>query len=529
MKKLFLLLLMGLIALVPMASASVRTDGMGIQPVQDADLDTIWTFPQDIEDYALVDFRFDAEGNMDWDEGNEWGGIIADMPKIGKLGIYLRRPFNSGTLWGGRDYINAQYGSILTGSISWGNLLNVSMSADNVSLPGRQVGRQGTNFSMPNWPGPYDYINQPENKIDLFKSFAAGDGILGLRLNFASNKSDNQFPNEDQSYTEVDADGYDGTVYTSRASEGGSSVIGIDLGYGMKDLGPFNDFDVSAGYSMGSYRHSQTVEMVRHYDTTPSPAEAEPQLDVDGDGISEIRFALRGKNELTEDVALVTNVGVKLGKLAVKRTSRLDFDDNGDFTSVAGESYDRTREYKNTGIVLTTNTVHSVNEGSGKVICGLNFISNKGEWTHTTLYNDAGSAAINQVDDESGESLEISYMGAWINIAVEASLKSWLLVRGGMSKDVLGMTKMKVTSYTNTNTAGTAYDVEMIAEDKWNDLNDVLFTFGVGVEHKNWVIDLVFDQSTVENTLKNTNYGEGLLYDGDVVGNAAKLQVKYLI
>jgi hypothetical protein len=535
MKKLLVVLMMGLIALVPMASASVRTDGMGIQPVQDADLDTIWTFPQDIEEYSLVDFRFDAEGNMYQAYmdvgGDEWGGIIADMPKIGKLGIYLGRPFNSGTAWEGRDYINAQYGSILTGSISWNNLMNVSWSVDPTYPGWAQPNYEDTSFSFPNWIGGLDYIDQPENKIDLFKTFAVGDGVLGARLNYAANKA-SWMDNSSQSYTEGDDDGYENNVITERSNKNGCRVIGLDLGYGMEDLGPFAKFDIAAGYSMGSYTKTLYDSYVVHYDTAPSPEPLPPSGGVEGDGINEIRLALRGSQELTEDVDFVTNLNVKFGKLALKYDRLRDWNGDGDYEDNTGsyETEIRTREYKNKSMQLGMNTVHSVNEGTGKVICGLNLVSTKGEWTHTDLYNEDGEATADQVMSDSGETMQISYMGAWINIGVEAALKSWLMVRGGMSKDFLGVSKTKIVTYDDVNDDGNGWDVEMTAEDKWNDLNDVLFTFGIGVEYKNSVVDLLFTESAVENTLKDNDFGEGLLYDGDVLdSDAAKLQVKYLI
>jgi len=158
------------------------------------------------------------------DDDDEWGGIVHKDPYIGNWGLYVGRPFNGAPLTG-TMYIDSLFGSITDGIGTWDDRLS--------------FGGSGA-LDIPGWT-----VIDPENKVDLFKAFAAGNGVLGLRVNYAhiglsnSDEVNNTSP-------AVDISGVTGEF------DGKASVIGIGLGYGLKDLGPFNALDIGVGYKMGS-------------------------------------------------------------------------------------------------------------------------------------------------------------------------------------------------------------------------------------------------------------------------------------
>jgi len=333
MKKILLLVLVCFMALVPLtASASVRTEGMGVLPQQVDDLDLIWLFPQKIDEYSLVDYRMEYLGPTD-----EWGGIIHKDPYIGNWGLYVGRPFNGAPQINPEDhmYIAALFGSIIDGMNTWETRLN---AMDDVGALGK-----------PWWNA---LENDPENKLDLFKSFAVGDGVLGVRLNYASQKNNGQFEySENVTSTAVDYSG----VYEDGVQK--SSVIGIDLGYGMKDLGPFNALDLGLGYWMGSIDEEDNDYQLN---TAGTAYVAEQQEKLEGDGINEIVFNARAVKEASENTNIVTNLGFRTSKLAVKYTNN-HFNPDGSAVTAVGESELSTAEHKNTFVGLGINCNHKVN------------------------------------------------------------------------------------------------------------------------------------------------------------------------
>jgi hypothetical protein len=488
-----LMLLLGLVLVSP-AFASVRTDGMGIMPVQDNDIDLIWVFPQAIDDYAVVDYR------MGWLDGvdDNWGGVIHRDKCIGNWGVYLGRPFMGNYM--GVDYLDAAMGgSILTGAGSWDGIMSYM------------------DTYIANWG-----VADPQNKVDLFKTFKAGNGVLGLRINYATNNDEDD--DDLETWTENDANGYEPGEQISWEDNFGENVIGVDLGYGMKKLGPFNNFDMAVGYSIGSYKNDDNYIYQNAADTGPIE---HSHYDFEGDGISEMRLALRGVKEMTDVTKLVVNGNLKMGKLAFKYDARLDTDNDGVLGEVAGEYDSATEEYKNTSFGLGVNCVHTVHDGWGKVVAGLNLSSSKGTWNSTEYTSLAGSVVADQIVD-TGENFEeetLSNMSIWANIGVEANLLKWLQIRGGFNKDIMG--KSKWTEMVPTTVVTNAYQSVANAEETWTDLNDVLMTFGIGITYKNWNIDLLTTTESIEDFMGDATLGSGILYQGHVLNDIVMGQLTY--
>lgn len=499
MKKLLLLLLIGFMAVAPMASASIRTDGMGIMPQQAEDLDLIWLFPQKVTEYSVVDYRMEYLGDTD-----EWGGIIHNDPYLGHWGLYVARPFNNMDDYNstGYPYIAARGGSILTGRMSWGDRLSLF---DSGSGPASMIGMM------------LDIV-QPQNKIDLFKAFEAGNGTLGLHINYAAAGGSGSLTDN-----EGDASGPEPGDMVSVEMKLKTRVIGLDLGYSISDLGPFKTFDMAAGYSMGTVDGEMLANIQNAADTGTFTPEVGT---LEGDGISEIRLNLRGVKEASEDTDVLVNLNARMSKLAVNMIEE-DMDGNEVLGDNDGEVWMYSTEYKNTFAELGLACNHSVNNGMAKVVAGLNFTYSKSAYTFGEFYNLAPSTVADQIDNGAGSTeMTQSFLGVWANVGVEANLLKWLQFRAGMSKDLIGNWKM--TYNEPYSLIANAYESSEEFEMSMTPMSSAaLLTFGVGVNYKNWNIDLLLTKYGIENFLSDGNFGEGLLYSGDVVGDIVKGQIKY--
>jgi hypothetical protein len=474
---------------------------MGVLPQQVDDLDLIWMFPQKIDEYSLVDYRME-----DLTDDDEWGGVIHKDPYIGNWGLYVGRPFNDQSTYPysyEHAYIYTMYGSIVDGVGTWATRLNAMGTVGALGKP---------------WWSALD--NDPENKLDLFKSFAVGNGVLGLRLNYASQKEDGEFSySENVTSTPVDYSG----VYEEGVQK--SSVIGINVGYGMKDLGPFNAMDLGLAYYMGSLTEE---DLDYDLNTAGTAYVIEEEETLEGDGISEIAFNARAVKEASENTNLVTNLGFRTSKLAVQYT-RNEYNADGSLVTGAGEIEVSTAEHTNSLIGLGLACNHKVNGGTGLVVGGLNFQYAKGSWTSEDRVNAAASSVVDRIDTgyNDGYEVDMTYMGVWANIGVEANLKSWLQVRAGFSRELMASAKREDTGGWNVNAGGTAYQDTWADEESEDSIEDTVVTFGVGVTHKNWNVDLLVAKSGVEDFLRDADFGEGLLYSGTALSGIAKAQLKY--
>jgi len=498
MKKLLLFVLVGFIALAPMASADVRTDGMGVRPQQVNDRDLIWLFPQEIENYSLVDYRMEYLGDTD-----EWGGIIHEDPYIGKWALYVGRPFNGAPYWSstGSMYITSLFGGIIDGNSTWYEKMSFMGSGmmDNAN-----------------------YIADPENKFDLFKAFPAGNGTVGVRVNFAHSSMN---MSEEDVYTSTDPD-WSGP-WDSYA--GKTQVIKAVVGYGMKDLGPFSAFDVAAGYAMGSYDRDM---MSYQNNTTNTGSTLDEEETLKGDGINEINLDVRAVKSATEDTDLVTNLNFRTSKLAFEYNYDA-YNADGTPVSAVGNHTVNTAEYKSTFIGFGVNCNHKVNEGTGMVVGGVNVQYAKASWTSEDLYNAANSLVVDRIDTNwnSGDEMEMKWLGLWANVGVEANLLKWLQFRAGMSHELVGAVKMTMTDVSSLDTATNAFQDTETTEVSVDIPEDTVMTFGLGITYKNWNIDLLVSKSAIENFLQDGNLGEGLLYaagpnDG-VLDGIAKADITY--
>jgi len=232
--------------------------------------------------------------------------------------------------------------------------------------------------------------------------------------------------------------------------------------------------------------------------------------------------------EASDNTNIVANIGFRTSKLAVEYTA-VDYNPDGTQVTTAGAVLDSTIEHKNSLIGLGVNCSHKVNGGTGLVVGGLNFQMASGTWTSEDMENAAGSTSLTIINDGygSGDELEMKWMGLWANIGVEANLTSWLQVRGGLSHEVIGSLKITETDVSALNAAGTAYQDTDTTETSIDFPEDVVMTFGVGVSHKNWNVDLLVTKDAVEDLLSDANFGEGILYGGNVLDDIVKGQIKY--
>jgi hypothetical protein len=394
-------------------------------------------------------------------------------------------------------YATSLFGSIIDGNSSWNEKLSI-VGSGAIDMGGD--------------------IYDPENKFDLFKAFAVGNGVLGIKLNYAHSSMK---MNEEVNVTSGTPDYAGETGYY----DGSTSVIALNVGYGMKDLGPFNALDLGLGYAMGSYLRDQVDNQLN---TAGTAYVLDDQETLEDDGISEINFAARAVKEASENTNLVTNLAFRTSKLALEYAYDA-YNADGSAVSAMGNHLLSTVEHKSTFIGLGLACNHKVNGGTGLVVGGLNFQYAKGTWTSEDLYNDTNSLTVNLIDDSwnSGDEMEMSWMGVWANVGVEANLMSWLQVRAGLSHELIGKMSMNMTEVYNLNTTSSAFEDTSTDEMSMDLPDDTVMTFGVGITHKNWNVDLLVSKSGVEDFLRDADFGEGLLYSGTMLQGIAKAQIKY--
>jgi hypothetical protein len=179
--------------------ASARIDALATDPRLVEDYDLIWLYPNKVLEYKnTVDFRLNEgpfstgyPNNGAFGGGNdEWGGLLIEEETIGGvLGIYVNRP---NRLYTAAHRTNTNYGTL--SGYYW-----------------YYAGGAMANGATAPW-----------NILDVFYGTALDGADLGVHVNYGDN-------------------GIGGREV---------SVIGLDLGLGFKDFGPFNEANIHASYSM---------------------------------------------------------------------------------------------------------------------------------------------------------------------------------------------------------------------------------------------------------------------------------------
>jgi hypothetical protein len=336
MKKGLLTLLAAVMAfgVAVQSMAGARLDAMASNPRLVEDYDSIFLYANKVLQYKnTVDFRMGNDPTiMSGFEGgdDEWGGILIEEESLGGvLGVYVNRPQ--------RKYMASH------------NL--AGYPGDPANYYWYFIGGSANSFG-----GGFITGTQPAYILDLFYGKALDGADLGVHVSYGDN-------------------GVGGTE---------TSVIGLELGLGFADFGPFNEANIRAGYGMYNFTDTSLTS-----DNTDN-------------GVSTISLGGFFSADAGNDT-----------------TIRL----SGDFQlhSASEEDYGDEKSSEMTAL-LGLGCNHQVNGGKGLVSTGLLM-----SWT-------GGTFEIPSVTDS--DVAWNSWHIYW-NASVEAAVANWLTLRTGIQKALL--------------------------------------------------------------------------------------------
>jgi hypothetical protein len=466
MKKLLLLMLSFFVALgVGLANASSRSDAMSadINVVEDYDL--IFTFPNKVIDYKnIVDLRLNS---LSTGSSDDWGGILdGKFESIGVIGVYVHRSNDD-----------------LTNGYSWSDV-----NYQNDALYAVYQNQSTHGFAT----AVRHNMKTPNPLFDLFWGKTFSNLNVGVKVNYADSRDN---------YTGKYSDNVpeDTSTYTDKNY---SRAFGIQAGVGMKDLGPFQEANFAAGYSVGTWNDSAVDTYTNGY--------VGDNYEYKSDGIHAINLNANLRHDIDEANDLKLFANAKFANFGVKGT-------DWRYSLIADQYAAKTK-----GTVLNAGfgVNHKVNEGVGLVSAGLKF--NLQKYTNTaSASHDGVDVNASMVANNDLLKQEFTVMDVPLFMSVEAKVKSWLTLRAGASyylytkvitKDTYGMGS--TDEYYSSNSTYSDYSGNMETMLNTGSIN---FNTGFGLNWKNWVLDCVLDTDVMENNVGSFQPGRGIFFSGNTV------------
>ena len=448
MKKLLLLMLSFFMALgAGLANASSRSDAMSadINVVEDYDL--IFTYPNKVIDYKnTVDFRMQNPGAG---TANDWAGILdGKFEKIGVIGVYMSR------------------------------YTMVAPNSYQVAVNSNAIG--GIFGGLPT-------ILTPKPVVDLFWGKTFDKLNIGVQLSYADNKDNDTYTTP--AYKDVVA-----IPATSEQAIDYARQLGLRVGVGMKDLGPFQEANFAAGYAAKKFEVSDIYSLA----TTTNQS-----LKDDGAHTLDLNVDLR--HDLGENDNLKVYASFVSDTFGLKGLMQdTPHNDSG------------TLKTTNMDLGLGVGVNHSVAEGAGLVAGGIKAEMATRKDTADTIDNNgveyfgAEKAAFNNVLQEE----KTTTLSLPVFISVEAKVKSWLTLRAGAKYFLYDNSHV-----TDTYTLATDEIYSSVA-------NTFSFSTGFGMNWKNWVLDGVLSTNQLEDSINQVRPGAGVFFNG-TMATVAKADLKY--
>jgi len=514
-----------------LAKADTRTDALGLTAGQQVDdLDSIWMFPQDAANFGnVVDLRL---GNPQGNVSNDWGGVIhKDIDSVGYLGLYANKPFNQADgLWANTP--SANQNGVLNGRWTWDNLLSPYYSSYDGS---RQSSGQADDIIA-----YYDHNNihvgrngfigrvaDPSNKADIFWANDYTDVALGVHVNYAAqdgNRStDNGFGSTNGVWTPATATA--GTVYNESGNMS-SSVIGVDIGLGVKSVGPLDSLNLAVGYSMGSVNY---FDKVGRENAGVSGTNLSSDT-IKDNGISSIRANVLGKLKINDNSTGRVYLDGRFDNLGLSESILNDSGNTGVYSANAGDTTNFNNGYSDTNVDFGLACDHSVADGKALVVVGVGLIYDGRAWTQSGMINKAGSATADQLLAGSGSTMNEDWWVVPFNVAIEAPVFSWLKARIGANDNLFQQISAKGVQKTNIDAAGTAYqDTTTVSRTDDNPAPGINLSYGVSAQVDNFTMDLKISPNALLGTLNSIEPGTGILFGSNATSNNADVGVPAMI
>ena len=513
MKKVFALSLICFMALGATAvMADTRTNSLGLSAGQQIDdLDSIWLFPQTAANYGnVVDYRLENLGST---FGNWFGVIHKDWDDLGYIGIYVRRPMNQFFSADFSPFIANNFG-ILNGGNNWASDLDPSNSAWNSNTLSGAFNHVTATYSNIGFNA--FTIQQPQNKADLFWAKDFSDATIGVRLNYAEQDNSGNSTAADTITSGTPGNG----TNLGQTGDGNTSVIGLDLGVSLKNLGALSGLDLALGYSLGSANYTGVnnrqeggINEVKYNDK------------LSDDNISELRANAVAKAAINDNATMRIFAGARLDNLGFKQNFQADFNNNNNYTD-AGETQNIKNSYSDTNFNVGLACTHKVADGKALVIVGISGIYDDRNWKQFGASNLAGSSTADQLFNDSSDTEQETWWEVPVNAAVEAPIFGWLKARVGANFDLMSQYTEKIVQPTNQTAAGTAFQDQTSVSATWNPYQSINFTMGASAEFQNFTLDLQMNPSAFETYLKAFQPGNGIFY-GTAPNMFTSAELKY--
>jgi hypothetical protein len=446
--------------------------------------------------------------------------------------VYYNRPFDTND--GGGIQPNTpianQFG-ILNGRTNWATMMDPNTSA--LFGPGGTGPNTQSNYpyypitpysinntlgAEPNWQFGNNLnrttVADPSNLFDLFWAKDFGDVALGAHLNYAGQTGHDNQGDGDGNNTYVQGtptlNGMPSDKFTAD-----SSVIGLDLGLTLKNIGTNMNLALGLGYSLGSVNYSETG--TSNYLTAGTQTIGYNET-IKDNNISELRLNALLKDKMSDTMNSRIYGNVRLDSLGLKDNAQYDSDGDGTFTDVARETYAGSNSYTDTNVNVGIACDHSVADGKAKVIAGVGFILDSRKWTYTAMTNLAGTATTDQVRWGSGSSYTEDAIGVPFNVAIEAPIFGWLTGRIGANTYLFNTLAAKDIYLRLVNAAGTAYQDTATANNTVDIPQLLNLSYGASAKFDNLTMDLQLSPAALLAYAQGFAPGQGLLYGNSVNG-----------
>lgn len=487
MKKTFWMLCLAvMIFSVSYVRADVRSDSLNTDPRFIDDVDLIWFYPNLVTQYKNL---FDSRTNG-LSFNNVWGGLIdGEHKELGVIGVYVNRPFG----YDGTRTFNF-------GAPGWN---------------GTGIGGPNGNWQIGanNWTAPNVFYtghfrpNTPENKLDAFWGTGDEKNSFGVQVNYADaegNVNGTSFP-LGSSWDQDSSNNSSSAAYKDQKAFGDSRVLGVNLGLGTTEFGPFSNTNVHLGYSLGML----DMEESRSPGSTPDT----DTNSLKDNGVFTLTLGALARKDLDENSSMKMFADLYLDQ--DNQTEHLTHDSNSDGLHNDANDIDEqfVSKYGDVIATLGAGCNHKVLDGKGTISSGFMATWINDDTKLSATQQDAGASSSTVIpqtfDDQTHDLWDLDW-----NVGVEAKVASWLVLRAGINRPII----WRVTAVTTVNTwAGNTIQSTAkttVTNDGYfgTNSNPSDYSFGLGANFENFQLDVRASTTSLFGDIASVAPGRGFFF-----------------
>jgi|GEM_PF-6767377 len=492
MKRILALLVVGFMVLgAKLAMADVRADALNVDPQYIDDVDLIWLYPNLVTQYKNM---FDVRTNY-LNSNTTWGGFIdGEHTGLGTVAAYAFRPYGYQGQLGWNNNEPGWFGTGFGWNGSWNNA-------------GRWTAAPGTGHIN---------VTNPENKLDLIWGDSMDKGNIGIHINYADAQPNGGDPNGITQNRNIANSAANSNQVTASDD---ARVLGVNVGLGLTDLGPFAAGNVHAGFSLGSLSYDDKG-------TNTGANTPVNEQSVKDNGIYSAMIGAIMKNNLDENSDVRAFADVYLDQNNQTEAFTHDATGNGLHNEAGDTDAEFTSKYNDIIADLGLGCNHKVLDGKATVGTGVGLwwansdqklggTTQNGTATTTTYVpQNAGPSAF---DEQTRDDMDWNW-----NAHVEAQVASWLTLRSGLTRPIIWRTTT-VTTVNTYDPSGNGAVVSSVkttnTRDAWFGGNFGTYSLGFGINWENWQLDADAQVGDVYQSIGNVSPGNGLLFDNGIGNN----------